>query len=193
MKRWNDLFADILLILKEKLAPYLTYHSWEHTVYVVDMVEQIAKKEFSSEYNIVLMKTAALFHDYGFINQDVDDNKTESIRLVQETLPNYGYTENEIDQIIGMINATRIPQKPKNKFECIVADANLEYLGSENFIEIGNRLFKELKHFTPSLSLEEFDDIQIKFLQSHQYHTDYCLKFKSKAKEINLQLLLEKQ
>lgn len=193
MIRWEELHTDFLNELKNKLQPFLTYHSWKHTEYVINMVEHIACKEHCSEYYIQLMKTAALFHDSGFLNKEVQNHEEESIKIAKETLPKYGYSAQEIKQITGMIAATKIPQQPKNKLEQIVADADLEYLGTENFTEIGTRLYKELKHFTPDLTLEAWDDIQIKFLQSHQYHTDYCIKHRSKAKEINLQLLLEKQ
>lgn len=193
MKNWDKLYTDVLLQLKTNLAPFLTYHCWEHTVYVVEMVEHIALKEHSSEYNIILMKTAALFHDSGYMNFEVPEHEAESIRIAKEILPKYDYTENEIVNIVGMINATKIPQKPKNKMERILADADLEYLGTEHFVEIGTRLYHELKHYTPDLTMEAWDDIQIKFLQSHHYHTDYCLNYRTKAKEINLQLLLEKK
>lgn len=192
MKNWNKLYTDISQRLKDNLAPHLTYHCWEHTVYVIDRVEHIAHKEHCSEYNILLMKAAALFHDSGYMNHEVEDHEAESCRIAQELLPNYGFSSTEVAKITGMIMATKIPQQPKNKLEQIVADADLEYLGTENFIEIGTRLYHELKHYNPALTVQEWDDIQIKFLQSHHYHTDYCLQHRAKAKEINLQLLLEK-
>lgn len=190
MIRWKELYQDFLAELKSKLAAHLTYHCWEHTAHVVEKVAYIGAKEQCSDYEIVLMKTAALFHDAGYINSN-ENHEDESIKLAREILPKYGYSEEEISQISGMIAATKIPQQPKNKLESIVADADLEYLGSEHFIEIGTRLYQEFKHFTPELNMEIWNDIQINFLQTHQYHTDYCKKFKAKAKEINLQLLLE--
>ena len=90
-----------------------------------------------------------------------------------------------------MIRATIIPQKPKTKLECILADADLEYLGTDNFEHIGNKLYLELKHYNPNLSLEEWNEIQINFLQSHFYHTSYCIHNRTEGKIKNLNQLIK--
>lgn len=191
MKNWNVLYDQVMTCLKEKLVPQLTYHHWKHTEYVVQMAEYIACQEHCSEEEILLVKTAALFHDAGFVNPITDSHEEEGIRFAQKMLPEYGYSKNEIALIIGMIYATKIPQKPTNKLECILADADLEYLGTANFKHIGNNLFQELKHENPHLTIEEWNAIQIKFLQEHVYHTSYCLKNRAEKKEKNLGLLLQ--
>jgi len=191
MKNWNELYDDIMKCLKEKLSPRLVYHHWKHTEHVVEMAVFIAQEEHCTEDEILLIKTAALFHDAGFVNPIVDSHEEEGIRFVEKKLPNLGYTKKEIELINGMIRATKIPQQPKNKLECILADADLEYLGTDNFIYIGNKLYQELKHENPSLTIEEWNAIQIKFLQEHVYHTNYCLKNRAEKKAKNLQMLLQ--
>ena len=193
MKNWDALYTDVMGCLKEKLSPKLTYHHWKHTEHVVEMAEFIGQKEHCTEEEIILIKTAALFHDAGFVNPITDNHEDESIRFAQKRLPEYGYTKNEIEQIVGMINATKIPQNPQNKLERILADADLEYLGTENFIYIGNKLYQELKHENPNMNIEEWNEIQIKFLQSHVYHTHYCLHHRVEKKEQNLQMLLQRK
>jgi uncharacterized protein len=192
MNNWDELYADILKCLKEKLSPQLVYHHWKHTEHVVEMAEYIARQEHCTDHEILLIKTAALFHDAGFVNPIVDSHEEEGIRFAKKKLPDLGYTKNEIELITGMILATKIPQQPKTKLEGILADADLEYLGTENFVYIGNKLFQELKHENPTLSVEQWNDIQIKFLQSHVYHTHYCLQHRAETKEKNLQMLLQK-
>ena len=51
------------------------------------------------------------------------------------------------EQICGMIMATKIPQSPKNYLEQILCDADLDYLGRDDFYDIGGTLFKELKTY----------------------------------------------
>ena len=141
----------------------------------------------------MLVKTAALFHDAGFITTISDGHEEESIRLAKEKLPEFDYSTAEIDCIAGMIRATSIPQKPNTKLECILADADLEYLGTDSFQRIGNNLFRELKHFNPNLDLIQWNEIQIKFLQSHSYHTSYCMEHRAPIKQKNLELLIEQK
>jgi uncharacterized protein len=193
MKNWDALYTNVMGCLKEKLSPKLTYHHWKHTEHVVEMAEFIGQKENCSEEEIILIKTAALFHDAGFVNLITDNHEDESIRYAQKRLPEYGYTQSDIEQIIGMINATKIPQNPQNKLECILADADLEYLGTDNFIYIGNKLYQELKHENPNLSLDEWNEIQINFLEAHVFHTHYCLQHRAEKKEQNLQALLQRK
>lgn len=190
MKDWNVLYDYVLTCLKEKLPPYLTYHHWQHTLHVIEMSEFIARQENISNEEILLIKTAALFHDAGFIHIS-KGHEEESIKLAAEKLPEFGYSPSEIEIIKGLIQATEIPQNPKNKLEYILADADLEYLGTDSFEAIGNNLYLELKHYKRDLTVGEWNDIQINFLQSHHYHTDYCIQNRTAKKEENLRRLLE--
>jgi uncharacterized protein len=193
MKNWDKLYEDIMACLKKKLPPQLKYHHWEHTEYVIKMSEFIAKKEDCTPYEILLIKTAALFHDSGFVNDVSIGHELASIQFAQKRLPKYGFTIAEIEQIVEMIAATEITKLPKNKLESILVDADLEYLGTENFHYIGNGLYQELKFYNPSLTIEEWDTIQIDFLQKHKYFTSFCLQNRAAVKEKNLQELIAKK
>lgn len=140
MENWNLLYNNIMDVLKSRLSPFLLYHDWKHTQHVLEMSEYIAIQEKVDEEGIRLIKTAALFHDAGFINNINEGHEEESIRLAAEKLPEFGYTKKEIEIISGMIRATAIPQRPKTKLECILADADLEYLGTNYFEPLGNKL-----------------------------------------------------
>lgn len=193
MKNWNALHNNVMDCLREKLSPFLIYHHWKHTQHVLKTAEYIALQEHIIQDDILLIKTAALFHDAGFINGNNEGHEEEGVLLAEKILPDFGYTKKEIEIIAGMIRATTIPQKPKTKLECILADADLEYLGTDHFEHIGSKLYLELKHYNPNLSLEEWNEMQINFLQSHFYHTDYCLQNRAKGKEKNMKELILKQ
>jgi hypothetical protein len=91
-----------------------------------------------------------------------------------------------------MIRATKIPQQPTNLLEQIIADADLDYLGRSDFPDIASLLFKELKHKNMSLIEADWDQIQIKFLQSHHYFTQTSLNLRSGLKNKHLQSLINK-
>lgn len=193
MKNWDLLCLTVINDLIEKLAPFLTYHDWKHTEHVIKMTEYIARQENIPEEDILLIMTAALFHDAGFISSINEGHEEESIRLAKTKLPEFGYTKQEIEIIAGMIQATTIPQNPKTKLECILADADLEYLGTDTFKCIGNKLYMEMKYTNPNLSLEEWNEIQIHFLQAHVYHTPYCILNRAPEKEKNLESLIQQR
>jgi predicted metal-dependent HD superfamily phosphohydrolase len=91
--------------------------------------------------------------------------------IAKDLLPNYGYESNEIERICGMIMATKIPQSPKNLLEQIICDADLDYLGRDDFFAIGNTLFEELKALGILEHKLQWDNMQVKFLENHAYHT----------------------
>mgnify|MGYP007067824091 FL=1 len=86
--------------------------------------------------------------------------------------------------------ATRIPQLPKNKLEEILADADLEYLGSDNFITKADELFREMQSVNAQLTLDKWNELQISFLGNHHYFTDFCKQHKEPIKQHHLQQLL---
>ena len=137
---------------------------------------------------ILLIKTAALFHDKGFIQSD-DDHEEKGIHVARTVLPEFGYSGEEIEQIAGMIRATAIPQNPETAAEKILADADLEYLGTDDFLKIGDTLFEEFKFRKPGLTRDEWNQIQISFMKAHKYHTAYCRQYRAPKKQLNLELL----
>jgi uncharacterized protein len=162
--------AFILDKLDRELSDQLAYHGLHHTLDVLYTAEELCYLEKVSPYDTLLVKTAALFHDAGFtINNQ--DHETLSCQIARQVLPRYDYTAVEVEQICGMIMATKIPQTPKNYLEEIVCDADLDYLGREDFYEIGNTLFEELCTYNVLDSEKDWNRLQVRFLHAHQFFT----------------------
>ena len=162
--------SRILKLLSEKLPEGLYYHGIHHTIDVTNSAEEIAREEGVEGEDLFLLKTAALFHDAGFVQEYVKNEKI-GVTYAREVLPKYGYTERQIDIIDGIIMATEIPQNPKTHLEMIMCDADLDYLGREDFYEISDSLKKELIAFGKIQSDKQWDEMQIPFLEKHQYFT----------------------
>jgi uncharacterized protein len=189
MKNWNVLFENIQNTFASKQPQFLTYHNWEHTCYVITKTEMIAHTEKITEKENTLLKTAALFHDIGYLNLVNMGHEEESITIAKQILPHFLYDLKEIDLVCDLIAATKISHRPKNILEKIIADADLEYLGTTNFNPFGDLLFLELQYFHPDLNRTKWNNIQIDFLEKHQYYTSYCIKNREKTKQNHLQQL----
>ena len=185
----NKIHDDIVSLLKDKLPKYLTYHSLKHTLYVLNRAIHIAEKEGVSGNDLRLLKVAALCHDIGFIQTHINHEEI-GCEIVRSHFETYNLTSEEVEQICGMILATRIPQQPKNLLEEILADADLEYLSTNKFKVVGKMLFLELKHYNSTLTEKQWNAIQIAFLQKHTYFTKYCKHYKEHRKQKNLKTLL---
>jgi uncharacterized protein len=163
----------VIDMLKEKLPANYYYHNYEHTLYVLKNVLEIGTQENCTEYELELLSVAALWHDTGYIHT-YKGHEEESCLLAKKYLPSYGYSDSDIAKINGMIMATKILQTPTNKLEEILADADLEYLGTNAAGDIAHLLFKELQSLNPALTAAAYNTLQITFLNSHHYFTNYC-------------------
>ncbi len=176
----------IMKVLEKGLSDKLHYHSIDHTKDVVNAVERLALMEGVTDEGLFLLKSAATYHDAGFV-EDYDKNEPIGARLAEEILPKYGYTEQHINTIKELIYVTQIPHKPTNTLEEIICDADLDYLGREDFHEIANRLRRELREHGKIDSDRRWDEIQVQFLTAHKYFTETALRTRAAKKEKNLE------
>jgi len=181
----------VLNILQKNLSAKLYYHSINHTKDVVKAVERIALLEGVTDEGLFLLKTAAILHDAGFIEL-YEHNERIGARMATEILPKYGYTEQHIKTIVELIHVTEIPHKPINKLQEIICDADLDYLGREDFEEIADRLRQELREMKKIDSDKAWDLLQMKFLNQHHYFTKTAIETRQRKKEENMVLILKR-
>lgn len=186
--KFNEIYREVVDVLDTKISKNLTYHNTAHTLYVLDKAIHIANKTSVSKKDLFLIKIAALFHDIGFI-KSLDNHERESCKIAKKSLSKFGIKEKDINKVLGMIMATKIPQNPQTTLEKIVADADLEYLATSNFIPFAHLLFQEKKMSDKNLSRNKWNKIQKAFIENHTYHTSYCKRYKEFRKIMNLQKL----
>ena len=177
----------ILNKLRTELPKHLQYHSIHHITDVFDAAVAIAKNENVNEHELSLLKTAVLFHDAGYTIQG-DQHEAISCSMAMETLGQFGYNDEEIEMICGMIMATQIPQRPKNILEEIICDADLDYLGRDDYWTISRGLFNEM-NVEKTMTERAWLYVQIKFFESHEYCTKTSISLRKKKKDEHLEQL----
>lgn len=185
--RFDDLEDEVMDLLEKQLPKNLAYHDVKHTIDVVTQVELIGRQEKVRESEMLLLKTAALFHDAGF-TRGYKDHELLGIQIAREMLPRFHYNPEQIEAISDLIYATKLPPEPKNKLEMIICDADLDYLGRADFIPVSETLFKELVEFKfIEDDYDKWNQIQIKFIESHQYFTDTAKRLRDVNKKKQLE------
>ena len=174
MIEYEKLKERILDLLDEKLPGDLTYHGTHHTLDVLDVCNAYIERGSIEERNALLLRTGVLFHDFGFTHSFEDHERNGAI-LAEKVLPDFGYGPGEIKTVEGLIMATKIPQKPETELEKIICDADLDYLGRDDYYPISNTLFQELKSLGKIETEKEWNALQIGFLEAHNYHTAFAL------------------
>jgi class 3 adenylate cyclase len=185
--QFTDIQELILDKLEKELPKSLYYHNVKHTVDVVTEVELIGWAEGLDDEGILLLKTAALFHDAGHTIA-YDEHELHGTELAREYLPGFGYTREQIERICDIIMATRLPPDPKDILQKIICDADLDYLGRSDMIPVSNTLYRELKERDKIGTFNQWNQLQLKFISGHSYFT----KTAKSLREVNKQKQIER-
>lgn len=181
----------ILQKLSADLPGHFYYHNLDHTLDVYHCADAIAIQERINEANKRLLLVAALYHDSGYLTQ-INDHETASANMARESLKRFGYSPQEIDEVCAIIMATRIPQTPTSILQEIICDADLDYLGRDDFYNTGQKLYDELLATGQIKSKEDWDDKQADFMQQHRYFTEASIKKRQPKQQENLRSLQQK-
>jgi class 3 adenylate cyclase/HD superfamily phosphodiesterase len=184
--RFDDLEEVIMERMKNELSPYMYYHNSEHVADVILQVEILGRNEKVSEEDLLLLKTAALMHDIGFLISYFDHEKS-SIELTKEILASYQYTSYQIDRIVQLIDITHVNAKPTNLLENIMKDADLDYLGRSDFVTLSENLYKEMIEFGKELTYSEWQEKQHDFLLRHRFYSESARKMRQVNKDKHLE------
>lgn len=179
--------AYILSRLSNELSADLYYHNVSHTLDVLQSTIRLAASEnITDAESLLLLKTAALYHDCGFL-EHYDDNEPTGARIAADTLPEFGYTPEQIQTISRIILATSLKVTPVDLLESIVKDADLDYLGREDYKLLSLRLKQEWEHQGLHKTMIEWYDIQINFLSKHKYYSPSAQQQRESGKQKQLE------
>lgn len=171
------------------LSPLYYYHSLWHTQEeVVVAAERLAEKEGVMGEPLLLLQTAAWFHDVGCIIQRTE-HEAIGAGIVLAVLPGFGYSREQIRMVQGMIMATRLPQTPHTLLEQILADADLDVLGRDDFLARNADLRAELAAFGTVWGEAEWNHDQLKFLLEHRYFTAAAQSLREAQKRRHIEMV----
>lgn len=178
--------------LAQELDPRLRYHSLAHTRDdVLPALERLAEREGLSGEPLLLLRTAAAYHDIGFLINRAD-HEAAGADLARAVLPGFGYSAAQAEQIAELILSTRMPQSPTSKLAEFLADADLDLLGRPDFIALNGVLLAERRSFGDEVPETDWYRNQVSFLASHRYWTVAARDLRDAGKAENLRLLRER-
>jgi len=172
-------------LLPAGLPTYMHYHNLDHTLDVLHAATSLAGEEGISGSELVMLQTAALFHDIGFVRM-YENHENESCSIAKEVLPGCGYNSMEIEKVCSLIIKTKMHEIPMTLSEKILRDADLDYLGRDDFEKTGNKLFREWLEIGFVKDDREWNEKQVTFLESHHYWTASAAKKRDAEKQKHL-------
>ncbi len=190
---FEEMRKEVLKTLTTQLPSMLFYHSYEHTLDVEIIATQIAENENLDEVEVKLIRTAALYHDLGFIYQH-ENNEELAMRMAKEKLPPFDYSNVQIELVQKMIQSTRAGFKPQNNYDKILADADHDYFGREDYFEISDKLREEFIFFGQEFTELEWIQFQLNYLENeHVFWTNWSKTKRFDKKNENILKLKTKQ
>jgi uncharacterized protein len=172
--------------LKRELPDFLKYHTLYHTQSdVLPALERLALLEKIDGESLVLLRTATIFHDIGFVVQ-CDNHEDISMQIAAEILPFFRYNERQIHTVQALISTTKIPQSPHTILDQIIADADLDVLGRQDFLSRNQALRAELLALGKPMSDVEWYTSQLRFMTTHRYFTKSACNLRNSRKQKNI-------
>jgi adenylate cyclase len=190
---FEQMRSHILIRLRSLLPENILYHDVPHTLNVEKAAIRYAKLEGIEKDDIILLRTAALYHDAGYIHAQ-DDNEDFAMNMVEYMLPEFGYSDEQIAVVRGIIEVTKSSVEPRTALEEIMCDADHDYLGRPDYYAIANKLRQEMENFGEVMSDEDWIDFQLKFLEhKHHYYTDTAQNIRDIGKKARIRELHKQQ
>lgn len=170
----------------------LVFHNLNHTECVVDRTKEIAGHYHVSEKEMLILYTAAWFHDTGYLFTEPSKHELMSADVMRKFMLDHTNDEELITQIDQCIMATKSPRNPVNLLQQIICDADTYNLGTKEFKSTNKRVAKENNLKIGETNKLEFSKNTVKMLEKHQFYTTYCKDLLSVTKELNMKKLKNK-
>lgn len=169
------------------------YHSYEHAIDVMQRAIYLSEQENLPVDEIEMMALAGLFHDTGFIVM-YDKNEPIWAKIASNYLKSINYDKNKIKLIEQIILATDpYYTNPKNIYEKIIKDADMDNLWRDDFQKRSNDIKKELETVKKiKIKDPEWHHSLVDLLISHKFNTDVQRKERDKKKQENLNKMITK-
>ena len=180
---------NVTRILRDELSKDITYHTLNHTEFVVSAARKIGAGEGLKEGELEILELAAWFHDTGY-SQSIDNHEEASTKIARDFLTEEAFPEEKIQLVESCILATRMPQSPKNRTEEVLCDADLSHLGGDDFFDRSEALCNEINVLHgENMASGEWLQKNKEFLSDHRYFTAYAREHYGDAKAANLKMV----
>lgn len=167
------------------------YHSYDHALEVMNRAIYLSKQEWLSKEDVEMMGLAGIFHDSWFIIQ-YDKNEPIWAKIARNYLKSVLYPEERIQKIEQIILATDPDYTtPKDIYEEIIKDSDMDNLWRDDFMEKNNNIKKELE-IIKQIKIKDPDwrHASVQLLKEYKYKTNSQRYERDHKKVENLKKML---
>jgi predicted metal-dependent HD superfamily phosphohydrolase len=177
-------------LLRDRTPSILRFHNLKHTAHVVQKCRELALEYSIPENDKFILETAAWFHDTGYIYGRTE-HEAQSVKIAFNYLKEFNLSADFQFRLKNLILATKPVIEPATLLEEILCDADLQHLGSEDYLTWSMLLKEELElQNNVHLTDLQWNRENIAFFRKHQYYTSKARSLWDDQKQKNLALML---
>jgi adenylate cyclase len=165
----QDIEEMIIKMFDDEAPPNLYFHNSAMVKNITTQVELLSRAENLPDEDFVNLKMASVFLFTGYIS-DYEKPMEASMRLVEEILPGYGFSQENVE-LTKTIIVNSFTNHQGSLADNILHDAIYDYLGRVDYIKLSDRLLRERTEYGKHPDNKTWIDFQKKQLTDHQFIT----------------------
>jgi len=164
-----DMEEMILKMFDDEASPNLYFHNSVMVKNISTQVELISRAENLPDEDFINLKLASLFLLSGYIS-DYEKPMEASLRLVEELLPRYGFTQENVDMTKALIRNS-FNEHRESLADEILHDARYDYLGRVDYLKLTDKLLREQTEYGKHTDTETWISLLKTQLTEHEFIT----------------------
>jgi adenylate cyclase len=164
-----DIEEIIIKLFDDEAPPNLYFHNSLLVKNMSNQVELLSTAENLPEEEYINLKLASVFLFTGYIS-DYEKPMEASLRLVEEILPRYGFSQENIESTKGIIRNS-FNDHQDTLADKILHDARYDYMGRVDYIKLTEKLLRERTEYGKHTDKVTWIEIQKKHLSEHEFLT----------------------
>ncbi|GEM_PF-7125658 len=155
--------------LASGLKQGIVFHDFRHASQVRKAALSLAFDARLSKKDSHLLEISALFHDIGYIGGS-QDHELRGAGMAADFLESQGMSEDDVDRIVLLIRSTQMDSELLDPLAKYLRDADLSYLGREDFWERVDLFRTEIQSSSDQkISDREWWEFNLNFFLNHKY------------------------
>jgi class 3 adenylate cyclase len=170
MIKLQDIEEMITKMFDDEAPPNLYFHNSLMVKNISNQVELLSHAENLPDEEFINLKLASVFLLTGFIS-DYEKPMEASLRLVEEILPVYGFSQENIESAKKII-INSFADLHESLADNILHDARYDYLGRVDYLNLTDKLLRERTEYGKHTDKKTWIEFQRKQLSDHEFITN---------------------
>jgi class 3 adenylate cyclase len=170
MIKLQDIEELIIKMFDDEAPPNLYFHNSLMVKNICNQVELLSRAENLPEEEFIDLKLAAVFLLSGYIT-DYEKPLEASLRLVEEKLPEFGFTRDNIERTCKIISNSFLDHRDTIQ-DYILHDARYDYLGRVDYMKLTDKLLRERTEYGKHPDMKTWIEVLVKQQTDHEFITN---------------------